>query len=132
MMIIRKPLAILGISICLFAGLCPILRVPIKGNWNLYQTDVSLFFITYFLILLTAFTFFIRQLSGFRIMSRILLCWYILAISAVYFKINHYFGWKFADRILAKGIHFQWGWIVLLLGILTLLWSTKNSKVIKD
>lgn len=57
MIIIRKNLALSGLILCLLAGMLPMLKVPIKGNWNLYQTDAALFFITYMLIGVTGLLF---------------------------------------------------------------------------
>ncbi|KKX48166.1 MULTISPECIES: hypothetical protein [Sphingobacterium] len=132
MIIIRKSLALSGLILCLLAGMLPMLKVPIKGNWNLYQTDAALFFITYMIIGITALLFFVRQLTGYRLMTRVAAVWYLISISAVFFKINNYFGWGFADRLLSKSIHMRWGWIVYLVGIALLLLSVKKVKQIEE
>lgn len=132
MIIIRKSLALSGLILCLLAGMLPMLKVPIKGNWNLYQTDATLFFITYMIIGITALLFFVRQLTGYRLMTRVAAVWYLISISAVFFKINNYFGWGFADRLLSKSIHMRWGWIVYLVGIALLLLSVKKVKQIEE
>ncbi|MBB2952979.1 MULTISPECIES: hypothetical protein [Sphingobacterium] len=132
MIIIRKSLALSGLILCLLAGMLPMLKVPIKGNWNLYQTDAALFFITYMIIGITALLFFVRQLTGYRLMTRVAAVWYLISISAVFFKINNYFGWGFADRLLSKSIHMRWGWIVYLVGITLLLLSVKKVKQIEE
>jgi hypothetical protein len=132
MIIIRKSLALSGLILCLLAGMMPMLKVPIKGNWNLYQTDVALFFITYLIIGVTALLFFIRQLAGYRLMTRVATVWYVISISAVFFKINNYFGYGFADRLLSKSLHMRWGWIVYLVGIALLLLSVKKVKQIEE
>lgn len=132
MIIIRKSLALSGLILCLLAGMLPMLKVPIKGNWNFYQTDAALFFITYMIIGITALLFFVRQLTGYRLMTRVAAVWYLISISAVFFKINNYFGWGFADRLLSKSIHMRWGWIVYLVGIALLLLSVKKVKQIEE
>lgn len=132
MIIIRKSLALSGLILCLLAGMLPMLKVPIKGNWNLYQTDAALFFITYMIIGITALLFFVRQLTGYRIMTRVAAVWYVISISAVFFKINNYFGWGFADRMLSRSLHVRWGWIVYLVGIALLLLSVKKVKQIEQ
>lgn len=132
MIIIRKSSALLGLILCLLAGMLPMLKVPIKGNWNLYQTDTALFFITYTIIGVTALLFFIRQLVGYRLMTRVAAVWYLISVSAVFFKINNYFGWGFADRLLSKSIHMRWGWIVYLVGVALLLLSVKKVKQIEE
>lgn len=130
MYILYKPLAIIGTSIiALSAIFCPFLRVPLIGNWNLYQTDMRLFLITYGLLGICTFLFFIRKIQAFRIMTFVLAVWAILAILAVYFTINNYFGFKFIDGIISKTIHFKWGWFVFFIGIITLIVSTKKVQL---
>lgn len=129
MYILRKPLALLGMGI---AGLAPIflpfLKVPIKGNWNLYQTDVSLFVICYGLLGLCVFAFFLRRVTLYTQASRLFLAWCVFALGGVYFKINNYFGMKLIDGLLGKTIHLKWGWFFLFLGAIIMLISVKKLK----
>lgn len=132
MLVIIKFRAYVGILLCLIASISPMLKVPFKGSWNLYQLDARLFFITYGIIAVCLFFFVIRRLGGFRLMVIVLFVWYFLCIGAVYFKVNNYFNFKLADKLLAKTLHFQWGWVVLFLGIVFLLFSVKSTKVVKE
>jgi len=130
MLIIRKTNAYLGLILAVIAaGISPIIKVPIKGNWNLYQTDSRLFLITFALIAATAFCLFLRQIKAFRFFTIVFLVWSLLMAAAVYFKSNNYFGRKFWDGMLAKTIHYQWGWIVLLVAVLLLLSSVKKERL---
>ena len=129
MLTIRKINAYIGLILAVIAAtIAPILRVPIKGNWNLYQTDSRLFFITFAIIAVTAFCLFLRQLRGFKLFSIVLLVWSVLMAAAVYFKSHNYFGKKFWDGVIAKTIHYEWGWIVLLVAVLLLVTSVKTLK----
>lgn len=130
MLIVNKTMALLGLILVFVAGFCPILQVKIIFewvNWGLYKTDIRLFLITYSLIALTALCFFVRQLKAFRLLTRFIFVWVLLMAAAVYFKSTHYFGLKFADNILGKAIHFQWGWIILAIGAVLLLFSVKKE-----
>lgn len=130
MLIVNKINAYIGLFLALIAaGIAPILKVPFKGNWNLYQTDSRLFFITISIIALSALTLFVRQLKAFRILSVVLFLWSFLMAAAVYFKSNNYFNSKFFDKVLAKTIHYQWGWIVLLVAVLLLITSVKKIRL---
>ncbi|WP_113663116.1 hypothetical protein [Pedobacter nanyangensis] len=132
MLIVNKPMALLGLVLVFVAGFCPMLQVKIIFewvNWGLYKTDIRLFLITYSLIALTALCFFVRQLKAFRLLSRLIFVWVLLMAAAVYFKSTHYFGLKFADNILGKAIHFQWGWIILAIGTVLLLFSVKKESL---
>lgn len=132
MLIVNKPLALIGLILLFVAGFCPILQVKIIFewiNWGLYKTDVRLFLITYSFIAITALCYFIRQLKAFKFLTRIMFIWVLLMAVAVYFKSTHYFGMKIADNLLGKTIHFQWGWVVLLIGAVLLLFSVKKQRL---
>lgn len=128
MLTINKINAYLGLLLAVIAAtVAPIIKVPIKGNWNLYQTDSRLFFITSAIIAVTAFALFIRKIVAYRFFTRLLFVWSLLMAVAVYFKSNHYFGAKFFDKVLASTINYQWGWVVLLVAVLLLLTSVRKS-----
>ena len=132
MYVLRKPIALLGIALsALSTVFCPFLKVPIKGNWNLYETDTSLFLITLAILGLSVLFFVSRKVGLFRITSVVYLIWTILGLVAVYFKINNYFGMKLVDGLLAKTLHIQWGWAVLIFSALVMVWSVKKVKEIK-
>lgn len=129
MLVVHKFRAYIGLILCLIAGLCPMLKVPFKGNWNLYQVDTRLFIITYGILAICTFFLFIRKLGAYKFMVVTFLVWFLVSVAAVYFKVNNYFNFKFVDNLLSKTISFQWGWIVLLVGVLFLLFSTSKLKV---
>lgn len=132
MYILNKIYALLGITIVGLSVLfCPFLKVPLKGNWNLFQTDVLLYGLTVGLLSLLVLFFFLRKVNLFRWTSSIFLGWCVISFLAVYFKISHYFGMKFVDGLLAKTLELQWGWLVLFLGAITIFLSTKKVKEVK-
>lgn len=125
MLILSKFRAWLGVLLCFISGFCPMLKVPIKGNWNLYQSDARLFFITYAIIALSVLVLFVRKAGAFRFMSFVMGIWYVISIIAVYFTANNYTKYGIANKLIGKVVHFQWGWIVLLVGVLFMLFSVK-------
>jgi len=132
MLVVNKPMALIGLFLLLIAAFCPILQVQIifkLVSWTLYKTDVRLFLITYALVALMALSFFVRQLRAYKILTRVMFGWIILMAVAVYFKSTHYFNFKIADNLLGKAIHFEWGWIILLIGSTLLLFSVKKPSV---
>lgn len=130
MLIIRKTNAYLGlILIAIAISVAPMLKVPFKGNWNLYQADPRLLYISLAIVGITTLMLFARALRAFKIMSVVTLIWSALMAAAVFFKVNNYFGSKFFDKVLAKTIHFQWGWVVLLVGVLLLVSSVKKVQL---
>lgn len=130
MLIVNKINAYIGLLLAVIAiSICPMIKVPFKGNWNLYQTDDRLFLISIAILGITSLCLFVRQLGAFRLLSFVLFVWTILMAAAVYFKSNHYFDSKFFDKVLAKTIHYQWGWIVLLVAVLLLMTSVKKERL---
>ena len=128
MLAVNKINAYLGLLLAVIAAtVAPVIKVPIKGNWNLYQTDSRLFFITSVTIALMAFVLFIRKIKAFKFFTVVFAIWSLLMAAAVYFKSNHYFGAKFFDKVLASTISYQWGWVVLLVAVVLLLTSVRKS-----
>ena len=131
MLILRKYTALLGIALSALSTIfCPFLKVPIKGNWNLYETDTSLFLITLGIVGLLVLFFVLRKITLFRFTAILYLCWTVLGLLAVYFKINSYFGMKLVDGLLAKTLHIQWGWAALIGSALIVVFSVKKVKEI--
>jgi len=129
MYILRKPLALSGMALVALSTIfTPFLRVPIKGNWNLYELDASLFAVTFGLLGLCVLAFFLRKVSFFRLASRIFFGWCIVGFLGVYFKINNFFGMKFVDGLLSKTLHLKWGWFVFFLGAVLMLFSVRKVK----
>lgn len=132
MLIVNKVNAYIGLILAIIAAtICPMIKVPFKGNWNLYQTDQRLFVITIAIIGLASLCLFVRKLAMFRVLSILLIIWGLLMAAAVYFKSNHYFNSRFFDKVLAKTIHYQWGWIVLLVAVLLLATAVKKGENLK-
>lgn len=132
MYVLHKSYAWVGIFIAALSTVfCPFLKVPLLGNWNLYQTDMFLFGITNGLLALLVLVLFVRKINAFRMVSFVFFAWCCLGLLGVYFKINNYFGMKLADGLLAKAIQMKWGWFVLFLGAFILILSVKKVKEVK-
>lgn len=132
MYILHKFYALIGIAIvALSTVFCPFLKVPLLGNWNLYQTDIALFGITLGLLALLVLFFFLRKVRVFRWASYLFLGWCVIGFLAVYFKINNYFGMKLVDGMLAKTLHLKWGWFFLFIGAVLIVLSVRKTKEIK-
>ncbi|MEE1944976.1 hypothetical protein VRU48_07655 [Pedobacter sp. KR3-3] len=130
MLVVKKINAYIGLLLATIAiTISPMLRIPLKGNWTLYEADPRLLYISMAVLGLTALLLFIRALGAFRVMAIITLIWSVLMVIAVWFKVHNYFGSKFFDRMLSKTIHFQWGWIVLMVGVILLATSVKKERL---
>ena len=129
MYMIRKKIAFIGIIVAAVSTImCPFLKVVLVCNWNMYQTDENLFFITNGLLAIMLLFIFIQKTKLFNFFSKLFFVWCLLAVCAVYFKTNNYFGMSLADGVLSKTIHLRWGWIVLFGAAVVLLVSTSKIK----
>lgn len=132
MYILNKPFAILGIAIAaLSTVMTPFLKVPLVGNWNMYESDIFLFSITLGILILAIFFFALRKASLFRWTAIVFFVWCVLGFVMVYFKINNYFGMKLVDSLLSKTVHLRWGWFFLFLGAIVMLLSVRKLKEVK-
>lgn len=132
MYILNKPFSWLGIGVAALSTVfCPFLKVPLVGNWNLYQTDTALFILTIGILALAVLLLFMRKVTVYRFITYLFAGWSVFGFVAVYFKINNYFGMKLADGLLSKTLHLKWGWFFLFLGALILLLSVRKVKKIE-
>lgn len=128
MKVLLKPLALLGFVVVFLSSIfCPFLNIPLKKDWNLYQVDTALFLITMGILGLNVLLFFMRKLKAFQISSIALLAWLALALAAVYFQINNYFGMKLIDGLISKTVTLSWGWIVIFVGAVLILLSVRTK-----
>lgn len=132
MYILNKPFALLGIAIAaLSTVLTPFLKVPLVGNWNMYESDIFLFAITIGILALAVFFFFLRKIYLFRLTSILFFVWCLVGLATVYFKINNYFGMKLVDGLLSKTLHLKWGWFFLFIGAIIMILSVRKLKEAK-
>lgn len=135
MLIIKKTNAYLGLILAMISiSVAPMLKVPVKGNWNLYEADPRLLYISLAILALTAFCLLLKLLKGFRLFAYAFAAWGVIMAAAVYFNVNNYLSDKVIlhrtlNKVLSKTIHFQWGWIVLLIAIILLLTSFRKEQL---
>jgi len=131
MFLIRTKLAFIVILLAsLSTVLCPFLKVTLMKSWNMYQVDTSLFYVTNGLLALLLLLTFFQKARLFRFVGFVFFLWCLLAVSAVYFQVNNFFGKKLVDGVLSKSIDFEWGWIVLFCMALGILLSVRKVKIL--
>lgn len=129
---IRVKLALISVIVgTLSTLLCPFLKVFLVGNWNLYEVDPILFYVTNGLFAFILLFTLLKSARLFRFFSILFAIWSVLAPLAVFFKTNNYFGMKLADGLISKTISFQWGWLVLIFCAVLFLFSKKNIEIKK-
>lgn len=119
-----KVQGIIGTVILAAGGMCPLIRVPIIGNWNYFQIDPALG-VTYYVIVALGLVGAVLGKPGLMRFSGwgAILC-VILTLSAVWFKSHDFFHFIHFKKLinLASGmVKYKWGWFVILLGAIVMV-----------
>lgn len=121
---------VIGAVVMAAGGMCPLVRVPILGNWNYFGIDPYLGSIFYVIVVLSLWAA-LKDKAGFmRFTGWAALVLVILTLLAVWFKTHDAFGFFHFKKLinLASGmVKFKWGWLVILAGALLLI-TVKRSK----
>jgi hypothetical protein len=127
--------ALLGVVLVLVGGMCPMLRVPILGNWNYWDIDTVLASIVYSLSAIALIAAVTRRQGLLRWCGYLLLLMLVFTLGAVYFKVNDYFSFIPMKKLAAAAsrlIRFKWlGWGLMFAGsFLVILFSSKNKALV--
>ncbi|WP_183875993.1 hypothetical protein [Pedobacter sp. AK017] len=124
---------IIGAAIMAIGGMCPLVRVPILGNWNYFDLDQTLAITFYVMVLVGLIGAFTTKagLVKFAGWAGILLV--AITLAGVYFKAHDSFGFlhfKKAVNFAAGLVKYKWGWFVILAGTFILITVRKPKAVI--
>ena len=129
-------LGLLGSILIIAGGLSPMLHLPIIGNWNYYDIDVSLASIVMTLAVLGLVASLINKPGLLRFSGWAALIVILFTLAAVYFKVNDYFSFIPLKKLAAAAsriVHYRWtGWVLLLTGaVFIIIGSRKRTKIVK-
>lgn len=115
---------LIGAALMAAGGMCPLLRVPILGNWNYIQLDLTMSIAFYVIVAIGLIGVFANKhgLVKFAGWAGIVLV--LLTLAGVYFKVQSSFGFLHFKKLvsLASGmVKYKWGWFVILAGALILI-----------
>jgi hypothetical protein len=125
---------IAGVIFLAVGGMCPLIHVPIMGNWNYFDLDLTLAGIFYFLVFLGLLAAFLRKAGLLKFVGWAAIVLVILTLIAVYFKTHNYFSFIHFKKLisLASGVvKYKWGWFVILFGALIMI-TIRKPKVIVE
>lgn len=126
--------ALLGVLLVIVGGMCPMLRVPILGNWNYWDIDTVLASIVYTLSAIALLAAVTRKQGLLRFCGWFLLLMLIFTLTAVYFKANDYFSFIPLKKLAAAAsrmIKFKWlGWGLMFAGAFIIILFSKKDKII--
>ncbi len=125
---------LLGVLLVIVGGMCPMLKVPILGNWNYWEIDTVLATIVYTLCAIALLAGVTRKQGLLRWCGWSLLVMLIFTLTAVYFKANDYFSFIPMKKLAAAAtrmIKFQWlGWSLMFAGALIMIFFSGREKVL--
>ena len=111
----------------------PMLRIPIIGNWNYFDTDTALASIVLTLAVLGILASVLNKRGLMRFSGWAALIVVVFTLGAVYFKVNDYFSFIPFKKLAAAAvriIHYQWiGWGVLAAGSVLMIISGRKQAV---
>ena len=124
--------ALLGVILIIVGGMCPMLHIPIIGNWNYWDIDTVLATIVYTLSAVALLAAISRKQSLLRYCGWLLLLVLLFTLTAVYFKVNDYFSFIPLKKIAAAAsrmIRFRWlGWGLMFAGAFIIILFAKKDK----
>ena len=124
--------ALLGVILVIVGGMCPMLHIPIIGNWNYWDIDTVLASIVYTLSAIALLAAISRKQSLLRYCGWLLLLVLLFTLTAVYFKVNDYFSFIPLKKIAAAAsrmIRFRWlGWGLMFAGAFIIILFAKKDK----
>lgn len=127
-----KPQGVIGAVILAVGGMCPLVHVPILGNWNYFGIDPVLGTIFYLIVVLALAGAFLNKAGLMKFTGWAAIVWVILTLCAVWFKSHDYFSFMHFKKLigLASGmVKYKWGWFVIIAGALTLVTVRKTVPV---
>lgn len=124
---------ITGAAMMAIGGMCPLVRVPILGNWNYFDLDQTLAITFYVLVLLALTGAFTARAGLVKFAGWAALVLVGVTLAGVYFKAHDSFGFlhfKKAVNFAAGLVKYKWGWFVILAGAFILITVRKPKAVI--
>lgn len=122
---------IVGAVLMAIGGMCPLVRVPILGNWNYFDLDQTLA-ITFYVLVVVALTGAFTAKAGLvKFAGWAGLVLVAITLAGVYFKAHDSFGFlhfKKAVNFAAGLVKYKWGWYVIAAGTFLLI-TVRKPKV---
>ena len=125
-----KALALTGSVMLAVGGMCPLVHVPIIGNWNYFGIDPALGIVFYGIVVLSLMASLTGKTGLIRLCGWAAIFWVILTLAAVWFKSHDYFSFIHFKKLinLASGmVRYKWGWLVIISGALLLMITPKPA-----
>lgn len=123
---------IIGSAIMAIGGMCPLLRVPIMGNWNYFDIDQRLAIAFYVIVCIGLLGTFTKKAGLIKFAGWAGLALVAITLAGAYFKIHDSFGFLHFKGLVSRAaglIKYKWGWYVIVAGAFILV-TVRKPRVI--
>lgn len=123
---------IIGAVLMGVGGICPLLRVPVIGNWNYFDLDQRLAIAFYVLVVIALLGAFIGKAGVIRFAGWAAVVLVAITFVGIYFKTHDSFGFLHFKGLISRAaglVKYKWGWLPVFAGILALI-TVRKPKVI--
>jgi hypothetical protein len=124
---------IIGAAMMAIGGMCPLLRVPILGNWNYFQVDQTLAISFYVLVAIGLIGAFTEKAGLVKFAGWAGMVLVAITLVGVYFKAHESFGFLHFKKVVnfaAGMVKYKWGWYVIAAGIFLMITVRKPKPLI--
>lgn len=124
---------VIGAAVMAAGGLCPLMRLPIVGNWNYFDIDTTLAITFYVVVLLALLGSFANKIGLIKFAGWAGIALVAISLAGIYFKVHDSFGFLHFKKVvnLAAGmVKLKWGWYVIVAGAAILITIRKPTVVL--
>jgi len=129
-----KVQGVIGAAILAVGGLCPLIRVPVLGNWNYFDLDVSIATVFYVVVVVAMIASFLGKTKVIRSCGWIAIALVLVTLAGVYFKSHDAFSFlhfKKAVNFASGLVKYKWGWFVIVAGALALITVSRDKVILQ-
>lgn len=122
---------IVGAVLMAIGGMCPLVWLPIKGNWNYFDLDQTLAITFYVLVVIGLIGAFTAKAGLVKFAGWAGIVVVAITLAGVYFKAHDSFGFLHFKKVVnfAAGlVKYKWGWYVILAGAFIMI-TVRKPKV---
>jgi len=123
---------IIGSVVMAAGGMCPLMHVPIIGNWNYFDIDQRLAIAFYIMVLLGLIGSFMQKVGLIRFAGWGAVVLVLITLAGIYFKAHDSFSFLHFKKLvnLAAGlVKYKWGWYVIAAGAFILV-TVRKPRVV--
>ncbi|MCX2451350.1 hypothetical protein OQX61_08705 [Pedobacter sp. PLR] len=124
---------VIGAAVMAVGGLCPLMRLPIIGNWNYFDIDPTLAITFYVLVVVALLGSFANKTGLIKFAGWAVMALVAITLVGIYFKVHDSFGFlhfKKMVNIAAGMVKLKWGWYVIVVGAGVLITVRKPRVVL--